>query len=39
MFSLLFHYFMNILELHVHVLDVIKWAVLVLLMDPLVRFT
>lgn len=37
MFSLLFHYFMNILDLHV--LDVIKWAVLVLLMDPLVRFT
>lgn len=37
MFSLLFHYFMDILELHV--LDLIKWVVLVLLMDPLVSFT
>lgn len=37
MFSLLFPYFMNILDLHV--LDVIKWAALVLLMDLLVRFT
>lgn len=36
-FSLLFHYFMDILELHV--LDLIKWVVLVLLMDPLVSFT
>lgn len=34
MLSLLFHYFMDILELHV--LDLIKWVVLVLLMDPLV---